>query len=303
MFSALALVAALPACTTTQVGEHRLAERDPLEGLNRGVWGFNRGADKVVIKPVTTVYRAVVPKPGRDGVRNFFNNVSEPFSFINNILQGKFDRAARNFGRFLVNTTAGVGGLFDVATRAKIQPAPEDFGQTLAAWGANGGPYLMLPLFGPSTLRDGVGTGVGWFADPYSVCRRECGLPQEVRYGLIAATVIDARNSMIESGADNFLESALDPYAAARSAYLQRRQAQILNLDGAGPGADDTAATDGVANPSGASPAMGVDEDAGIPASDATSAADADAGIPPAEATPAPAPQPATPETPAPQPQ
>ena len=169
ILSALAIATALPACTTTHVGENRLAERDPLEGLNRGVWAFNRGADKVVVKPVTTVYRAVIPRPGRDGVRNFFSNVGEPFSFINNILQGKFDRAVRNLGRFLVNTTAGVGGLFDVASRAKIKPAPEDFGQTLAAWGANGGPYLMLPLLGPSTLRDGIGTGVAQFADPYNI--------------------------------------------------------------------------------------------------------------------------------------
>ncbi|TZG28156.1 VacJ family lipoprotein [Sphingomonas montanisoli] len=303
MLSALAIVAALPACTTTRVGEDRLAQRDPLEGFNRGVWGFNRGADKVVIKPVTTVYRAVVPKPGRDGVRNFFNNVSEPFSLINNVLQGKFDRAARNLGRFLVNTTAGIGGLFDVASRAKIQPAPEDFGQTLGAWGANGGPYLMLPFFGPSTMRDGVGLGVAWVADPYSVCRRECGLPKEVRYGLLAATVVDARNSLIESGADSFLESALDPYAAARSAYLQRRHAQILNQEGGDQAAEDAAAADSVANPMGGSPATGVDEDAGIPAPDATSAADADAGIPPADAAPAPAPQPAAPQTPPAQPQ
>ena len=205
LISVLALACALPACTTTHVGQDRLAERDPLEGFNRGVWGFNQGADKVIVKPVTQVYRAVAPKPARDGVRNFFANVGEPFSFINNILQGKFDRAARNLGRFVVNTTVGIGGLFDVATRAKMAPAPEDFGQTLAAWGANGGPYLMLPVLGPSTLRDGIGTGVAQFADPYNICMRQCGLSDEVRYGQLGVQVISARDQLIEAGADNFL--------------------------------------------------------------------------------------------------
>jgi phospholipid-binding lipoprotein MlaA len=281
MIGVLALGIALSGCTTTRVGTDRLAERDPLEGFNRGVWAINRGADKVVIKPVTQVYRAVTPKPARDGVRNFFANVGEPFSFINNILQGKGDRAIRNLGRFLVNSTIGIGGLFDHASRIDIKPAPEDFSQTLAAWGANGGPYLMLPLLGPSTLRDGVGTGVAQLADPYRVCVRECDLPDGVPLGLMAAEVISTREGLIETGADNFLESSLDPYAAARSAYLQRRRADILNLDPADlTGEDENVAGGAVDN--------------------ALSAADADAGIPGADTAPSPAstPAPAAPEAP-----
>jgi len=265
MIGVVALGLTLSACATTRPGTDRLAEKDPLEGFNRGVWAVNRGADKVVIKPVTQVYRAVAPKPARDGVRNFFGNVAEPFSFINNILQGKVDRAARNLGRFLVNTTAGIGGLFDQASRVGIKPAPEDFGQTLANWGANGGPYLVLPLLGPSTLRDGVGTGVSQLANPYNVCLSECGLPHGVPLALLATQVISTRDGLIETGADNFLESSLDPYAAARSAYLQRRRAEILDQEGDDAAAEAAAAADAAANPVGDDPASAADVDAGIP--------------------------------------
>lgn len=268
MIGVIALGLTLSACTTTRVGTDRLAQKDPLQGFNRAVWAVNQGADKVVVKPVTQVYRAVAPKPARDGVRNFFANVSEPFSFINNILQGNVDRAVRNLGRFLVNTTAGIGGLFDHASRVGIKPANEDFGQTLAAWGANGGPYLMLPLLGPSTLRDGVGMGVSQLGDPYRVCLRECGLPEGVPTGLTALQIVSIRDGLIESGADSFLESSLDPYAAARSAFLQRRRAEILNQDGDDAAAEAAAAADAAANPIGDDGLGAADMDAGIPGTD-----------------------------------
>jgi len=284
LIGVLALGLTLSACTTTRVGTDRLAQKDPLEGFNRTIWAVNRGADKVVVKPVTQVYRTVAPKPARDGVRNFFANIGEPFSFINNILQGKPDRAVRNLGRFLVNTTAGIGGLFDQATRVGIRPADEDFGQTLAAWGANGGPYLVLPLLGPSTLRDGVGIGVSQLADPYRVCLRECGLPKGLPTGMTALEIISIRDGLIESGADNFLESSLDPYAAARSAFLQRRRAQILNQDGDDGAAEAAATADAEANPI---------------TDDGLGAADADAGIPGTDTgpSPTPAPPPGTPDS------
>ena len=288
MIGVVALGLTLSACTTTKVGTDRLAEKDPLEGFNRTIWAVNRGADKVVVKPVTQVYRAVTPKPARDGVRNFFANVAEPFSFINNVLQGRVDRAMRNLGRFAVNTTVGIGGLFDQATRVGIRPASEDFGQTLAAWGANGGPYLMLPLLGPSTLRDGVGTGVAQFTDPYRVCLSECGLPHGVPLAMTATQVISIRDGLIETGADSFLESSLDPYAAARSAYLQRRRAEILNQEGDDAATEAAAAADAEANPIGADAGSAADADAGIPGADATSAADTDAGITPSEPAPKP---------------
>lgn len=245
----------LAGCATTP-GEDRLAERDPLEGFNRGVWGFNRALDKVAIKPVTTVYRTVSPRPARRGLSRIFANLSEPFSMVNNILQGKPDRAVRNLERFVINTTIGVGGLADHATGFGIAPAPEDFGQTLARWGANGGPYLVLPLLGPSTLRDGVGSGVAQLADPYRVGLRESNLSSNAQLGLTAGEIISTRSDLMESGADAFLDTSLDPYAAARSAYLQRRHAEIRDEEdgaeedttAAGEPLDATAAPDPSSN-------------------------------------------------------
>lgn len=230
LLSPLVSAALLSACATVP-GEYRLAERDPLEKFNRGVWGVNQAADKVVVKPVTRVYRAVAPRPVRQGVTNFFTNLSEPWSFINNMLQGKPKRAVRNLGRFVVNSTIGVAGLFDQASKMGVQPAPEDLGQTLAVWGVNGGPYLVLPLLGPSTMRDGIGTGVAAYADPVRVAVSDANINVWYKRGYIAGQVISARSDLIESGGDAFLQSSLDPYAAAHSAYLQSRRAQIANAE------------------------------------------------------------------------
>jgi phospholipid-binding lipoprotein MlaA len=236
-FAALAAVALLSGCATLP-GEDRLAERDPLEGFNRGVWGVNRAADKVVLKPVSSVYRTILPKAVRRGVSNAFSNLSEPWSFVNNLLQGKPDRAFNSLGRFVVNTTLGIGGLADPATKMGMKSTPEDFGQTLARWGANGGPYLVLPLLGPSTLRDGVGSGVAFVADPINVAINNSGMTGTERLALRAAMIISVRADLTESGGDAFLASSLDPYAAARSAYLQRRRVQILDQEDA-EGGDD----------------------------------------------------------------
>ena len=231
LFAACVALVLLAGCATTP-GEDRLAERDPLEGFNRGVWGFNRGVDKVVLKPVSTVYRTVTPKPARRGLSRIMANLGEPFSFVNNMLQAKPNRAFNNLGRFVVNSTIGVGGLADHATGFGMKPTPEDFGQTLAVWGANGGPYLVLPILGPSTLRDGVGSGVAQFADPYRVCLRECGIASSSgRLAATGAELVVVRADLTEAGADSFLDTSLDPYATARSAYLQRRRAQILDRE------------------------------------------------------------------------
>ena len=244
LIAALAVSLFATGCATVP-GQDRLAQRDPLEKFNRGVWGVNRAADKVVIRPVTMVYRAVAPKPVRSGVSNFFSNVSEPWSFVNNLLQGKPKRAVRNLGRFVVNTTLGIGGLFDVASKEGIQAAPEDFGQTLAKWGVNGGPYLVLPLLGPSTLRDGVGSGVAFAADPVNVGIRESNVSNTATLAYRAVQVIDTRSQIIDVGGDAFLNSSLDAYATARSAYLQRRRAAIMDQENsfdAGPPDEDVPA-------------------------------------------------------------
>jgi len=222
----------LSACATTSTGE--LAERDPLEGLNRSFYDMNRAFDIVLIKPISTVYRAIIPRPARRGVARAFSNLSEPWSFVNNLLQAKPKRAVRNLGRFVVNTTIGVGGLADHATGMGIKPAPEDFGQTLAVWGVKDSPYLVLPILGPSTIRDGIGSGVGFLADPVGVCLRENGCINATnteRLGINAAEIISVRADLTEAGADTLLEGSLDPYTTMRSAYLQRRRAAIADED------------------------------------------------------------------------
>lgn len=208
---------------------------DPLGSFNRGMWQFNDKADKIVVKPVATAYRTVTPRPARRGLSRIFDNLSEPFSAINALLQGQPKRAGRSLSRFVVNTTLGVGGLADHATGMGIEAAPEDFGQTLAKWGVRPGPYLVLPLLGPSSFRDAVGTGTAQLADPWRVGLREwSGLSFTERQGVMALEVTDIRSRLMDSGADSALESSMDSYATARSAWFQRREAQIANRDNSG---------------------------------------------------------------------
>lgn len=227
---ALCLIASLGGCATTR-DSGALAANDPYEGFNRGVWAFNDAVDTVAIKPATTVYRTVTPQPARRGLSRVLANLSEPFSFINNLLQGKPDRAFNALGRFLVNTTIGVGGLADHATDLGLPPTKEDFGQTLAVAGARKSPYLVLPLLGPSTVRDAVGTAVQFVADPAQILiNHELSRTEQA---VVAGTrVIDARSQIIESGAEAVLETSADPYAVARSAFFQRREAEIRDAEG-----------------------------------------------------------------------
>lgn len=225
----LALLAALGlgACATT--GDRAaLDPRDPNEAFNRGMWSFNQAADKAVVKPVTTVYRTVAPVPARRGITAVLRNLSEPFSAVNALLQGKPDRAFNSMGRFLINTTIGVGGLADHATDLGLPPTREDFGQTLHHWGARNSPYLVLPLLGPSTIRDGVGTLVQFVADPAQIITRDVlGMTATERAALTGVRIIDARSQAVDSGYDSVLETSADPYAAARSTYFQRREQQL----------------------------------------------------------------------------
>jgi phospholipid-binding lipoprotein MlaA len=219
----------LAGCATTQ---GTATPGDPYEGFNRGVWGFNDALDTVAVKPVSTVYRTVTPRPARRGLSRVLANLSEPWSFVNNLLQGKSDRAVRNLGRFVVNTTIGVGGLADHASNLGIPAANEDFGQTLASWGAKDSPYIVLPLLGPSTLRDGIGSGVGFFADPWQLCQSQClGMTFTERAAVGVATTISTRSDVTDAGVDAFLDTSLDPYTAARSAFFQRRAGQIADTD------------------------------------------------------------------------
>jgi len=283
----------LAGCATTP-GGYVLAQQDPLEKVNRGVWGVNQAADKVVIKPVTQVYRAVTPRPVRQGVSNAFANLTEPWSLANNVLQGKPNRAGRNVARFLVNSTIGIAGLWDPASKMGIRPAPEDLGQTLAVWGVNGGPYLVLPLLGPSTLRDGIGSGVAAYADPVKFAINQSDINVWYKRGYLAAYIVNTRSDLIESGGDAFLQSSLDPYAAARSAYLQLRESQIRDDDDSGAG--------GTELPGGAPAANGVPSPAGNSATTPSTAAPLPGDEPgaPASAAPLPGDQPAQPAAPQP---
>jgi phospholipid-binding lipoprotein MlaA len=233
----LLLASLLGACATT--GDRAsLDQRDPMEGFNRGVWAFNDAVDKAALKPATTAYRTVTPVPLRRGLSRVFDNLLEPFSAVNNLLQGKPQRALNNLGRFMINTTIGVGGLADHATGLGLPETHEDFGQTLAVWGAKESPYLVLPLLGPSTVRDGVGTAVRFVADPaqMAIGSELSGTGQAVYTG---TRLLDGRSQAMEAGVDEALETAADPYATARSAYFQRREAQIADQAAAGDAEGD----------------------------------------------------------------
>ncbi len=225
------LILAVAGCATPHPGSmDQAVNSDPYEKTNRAIYGFNRGLDRYALKPVTKVYRAVTPEAARHGVSNALKNIDEPLSFVNAILQGKIKQAFRSVDRFLINSTLGVGGLADHATDLGRPEEPEDFGQTLAVWGVKSGPYLMLPLFGPSTLRDGIGLGVDTVTDPFTYGRNAVLHPTFLaKVGVFGGGVIDLRSRIIDAGGDKVLDDSLDEYATIKSAYLQRRQNQIYD--------------------------------------------------------------------------
>ncbi|WP_333843358.1 MlaA family lipoprotein [Limnohabitans sp.] len=196
---------------------------DPLEPLNRSVFRFNDSLDENVLKPVATGYRDYTPTLVQTGVRNVFNNFSDVSAVLNNGLQLKGRQAASSLMRVVVNTTVGVYGLFDVATAIKLERYPEDFGQTLGYWGVRSGPYLVLPLLGPSTVRDTAGLPVDWHVDPVSNARIASFSPETQ-----ILRIVDRRAGYLAAG--NLLnEASIDKYAFLRDAYLQRRRSQIFD--------------------------------------------------------------------------
>lgn len=222
---ALPLLLALAACASAP-STRTPDPRDPLERLNRQTFAFNQGLDKAIVRPVLRGYRKVTPKPVRTGISNFFNNAAYPVVIVNDLLQGKLGPAASDTGRFVVNTTLGLGGLFDPATRAGFDRNNEDFGQTLGKWGVRPGAYVVVPFLGPYTLRDGFGSLADDFAEPRHYLEDD-----STRWELWAAGQLDRRSGLTE--AEAILDRSGDPYAFVRSAYLQRRQ--YLVTDGAEP--------------------------------------------------------------------
>lgn len=197
--------------------------RDPIEGFNRAVFAFNDGVDRAVIKPVAKGYQAALPVPMRNGVTNFFGNIDDVFIAVNDVLQGKVPDAINDVGRVLVNTTLGVLGFMDVASELGVEKQNEDFGQTLGRWGVGDGPYLVLPFFGPRTLRDAAGLILDVKADPVSNLN---DVP--VRNSLEATRGINERAQLLAT--DKIIEeAALDRYSYIRDAYLQRRRSLIYD--------------------------------------------------------------------------
>jgi phospholipid-binding lipoprotein MlaA len=218
-FSKLALVVAaaglLGGCATSG------NPKDPIEGFNRAMFGFNEGLDKVIIKPVATGYEAVLPDPIQTGVANFFSNIADLMIGVNNLLQGKPAQAASDAGRVLVNTTMGFLGIIDVASSMGMEKHEEDVGQTFGRWGMSDGAYVVLPFFGPRTARDTIGLAFDVYTDPVAHVDH---IP--TRNVLLTTRLISDRAEFLK--ADKVIEeAALDKYSYVRDAYLQRRRSLI----------------------------------------------------------------------------
>lgn len=197
---------------------------DPYEDANRAVFGFNQDVDKAVLLPVAKAYRTVVPQPVRQSLHDFLENLNGPVIFANDVLQGQAGLAAKTFGRLAINTTVGVGGIFNVATKLGIPYHSNDFGITLARWGFVSGPYIVVPVLGPSNPRDLIGQVGDGFADPGDYFAGQHLLVVVVARA--AASGIDERERNIKTLAD-IERTALDYYATIRSLYRQRRAAEI----------------------------------------------------------------------------
>ena len=218
-----AALAALVLLTTGCAARGDVASRDPFERWNRGVSEFNDNIDSVVLKPVAVAYREVTPPTVRTGVSNFFGNLGDFWSFVNSALQFKWQNAAENLMRVNVNTFFGLGGILDVASEMNIDRHREDFGQTLGRWGGPTGPYFVLPILGPSTLRDTVALPVDMYGKPVG---HVADVP--VRNSLTGLDIVQTRAGLL--GVTEVLESAaLDRYTFQRDAFLQKRRNDVFD--------------------------------------------------------------------------
>jgi phospholipid-binding lipoprotein MlaA len=262
LFLALCIFCSACAARPTRVETTAQAAQtnDPLEPYNRSVMKLNGKLTTYLIRPVVTVYRALLPKPIRNGLANISANARAPLVFVHDVLQAEPSRAFQTLGRFLMNTTAGLGGTFDVAARAGVPAHDEDAGQTFARWGMPSGPYLMLPLLGPSTLRDTFGFATDMFADPLRYVLRSPTVPRSfgasplgtgvalsqqgsnVRSQIGTGLLIVSLLSQLDQNIDRLGEldrGALDPYIALRESYRQYRAAEIANGKSGPPKAED----------------------------------------------------------------
>lgn len=216
----LLATAALSGCATAP---GRTTNNDPLQKINRGMYHLNDTLDRAAVKPLAKGYQKVTTDWMRLGVRNFFSNLGVPWVAVNELLQGKPKFMAQQTGRFLVNTVVGIGGLIDVASKLNLPAKDEDFGQTLAVWGVPSGPYLVLPFFGPSTVRDGFGRIPDYYARPTTYAP----IPWETATGLAVLDVLRRRQAFL--AVDDALNNAYDPYGVVRDVWVQQRQYQIFD--------------------------------------------------------------------------
>lgn len=225
----------LGGCATTDSSS--ADANDPFESYNRSMFKFNDAVDNAVLKPAATAYKDNLPSFVQTAISNFFGNIGDVWTMVNNLLQGKVEHGLNDMMRVAVNTTMGFGGVLDIASEAGIQKHKEDFGQTLGKWGVAPGPYVVLPLFGPSTVRDTAAFPVNIYGDPWTYTT-----PVSVRNTGAVIRVVDQRAQLL--GASNLLEDvALDRYIFVRSAYLQSRANDVR--DGAGS-EDDVKKPDGL---------------------------------------------------------
>ena len=233
VFSVISGCATAPAPTVSPMAQNepavvtgRLA-KDPFERYNRAIFGLNDRLDDALLKPVASAYRQVVPQPVRGGVSNFFNNIEDAWSFVNSTLQMRPRNALDNGMRVLVNTFFGLGGVLDVAGEMGIERHTEDFGKTLGRWGVPAGPYVVFPLYGPTTLRDSFAIGFETKNDPLKAIK-----PTTDRNLAYALRLTETRAELLR--VTGFLDdAALDRYSFARDAFLQKRRADILEGNGA----------------------------------------------------------------------
>ena len=201
---------------------------DPLEPINRAIFSFNNVADRIVLEPIAKGYKKL-PSPLQSGINNFLSNLRTPLVVVNQLLQGQGENAVQSSGRFVINSTVGVFGLFDVAQKVGLEEKEEDYGQTLATWGVGDGFYIVLPLFGPSNLRDTSGMVLTMLTDPvnaYAVSEGEAWLvPTRT-----AVNAVDTRSKIIDE-VNALRDNSVDYYAAVRSSYYQNRNAAINNVD------------------------------------------------------------------------
>ena len=230
MLAALSACASVPPASDPVAVKEYEARNDPLEPMNRYFFEVNKGLDMLLIHPFSEFYRVGVPDPIQDRIHYFLQNLTSPVTFANDLFQGNGTIAGHTLTRFLINSTLGVGGLFDVATDWGFPYHSEDFGQTLAVHGVGAGPYLMVPLIGPSNPRDLVGRVVDSFLDPLTYVTGGIGNPNHLQLIRYAATVIDFRTRNRQA-IDDLYKNSLDPYAALRDIYRQHRAQEIRNTE------------------------------------------------------------------------